>query len=167
MVWERREKVVEFQWYRKKSRLTPILTMKKINFGINNFHSTRGVYPRCSFSFTFPEMTDISSRMFLVLGWFWISKRIFELFEAIYKFIKVFMLFYRCFELKKKWIENGFYIKKALALIFFSNTVARILRKTNNKSLAFIFKINRVNKMPPIPSRDHRNIKGHACRHDL
>jgi hypothetical protein len=70
LIWERREKAARI-WLMRESRLTPILAMKNINFGVNRFHSTRRFYLRSSFPFILPEIVDQTLRNFLFLGWFW------------------------------------------------------------------------------------------------
>jgi hypothetical protein len=46
----------------RKSRLTSIYTMKKVNFDINEFHLRRVVSPKCSLSFPSPKMVDLKSK---------------------------------------------------------------------------------------------------------
>jgi hypothetical protein len=57
------------------------------------------VYFRCSLPFIFPDVTDLSLRSVFIFGLILGFKRFFGLFEAIYEFIKVFMVFYKCFGL--------------------------------------------------------------------
>jgi hypothetical protein len=46
---------------RENHHLTLILTMKKIDLGINEFYSTREVALKCSFAFPLPKRVDLSS----------------------------------------------------------------------------------------------------------
>jgi hypothetical protein len=46
---------------RENHHLTLILTMKKIDLGINEFYSTREVVLKCSFAFPLPKRVDLSS----------------------------------------------------------------------------------------------------------
>jgi hypothetical protein len=46
---------------RENHHLTLILTMKKIDLGINEFYSTREVVLKCSFAFPLPKRVDVSS----------------------------------------------------------------------------------------------------------
>jgi hypothetical protein len=46
---------------RENHHLTLILTMKKVDFGINEFYSMREVALKCSFAFPLPNRVELSS----------------------------------------------------------------------------------------------------------
>lgn len=97
----------DFDDKKRKSRLTPILTTKKVDFGVNEFHSIMRVYPKCSLPFIFLDMTDLNSRSFFIFELILGFERMFGLFKAIYEFIKVFMVFYKYFG-SRIYLKIGF-----------------------------------------------------------
>jgi hypothetical protein len=54
----------------RKSVLTPILTIKMVDFGVNRFHFMIEVPFRCFYTFKLPKKPNLSSGRVLVLSWF-------------------------------------------------------------------------------------------------
>jgi hypothetical protein len=70
----RERESLNFDSREKKYWLIPIQTMRKVDIGVNEFHSMRRVAPKFYFSFSLPEMVGTRKVYFLrlILG-FWIT----------------------------------------------------------------------------------------------
>jgi hypothetical protein len=95
------------------------------------------VHVRCFFIVKIREKTDLSSNWFLILGWFWFLGRFLGFFKAMYKFIMVSKVFYRCFESKKNWLRNRFLRSKKLKPWFSGYCGGQNLSKLDDASCDF------------------------------
>ena len=66
LIQEKREIVVKSNSEERKSPLTSCLTMKNIDFDVDEFLSIKEFSPRCFLPFFFLKMVDLSSISFLL-----------------------------------------------------------------------------------------------------
>jgi len=106
LVWERRDKVLDFNSRERKSSLTSISNIKMVNLGVNMFYLVMRVLLRCF------SLLNCLNQYIWVQTEFWMFQvdfRFFDsFFEAMNELIKISRMFSQCFWIKilvEEWVS--------------------------------------------------------------